>query len=111
MYGPRNESYIILFHPKKLYTKKCSTIDPSAKSAKARSGDTALYRSLFNGFTCDRSDAVSTNCPTVLENPAKNALNGKLVTVRQYKNCITPDSMMNTRKASIVLILVGVSSE
>ena len=33
-----------------------------------RSGDTSLKVSLFSGFTCDRSDAVRTNCPTQLEN-------------------------------------------
>ena len=32
-----------------------------------RSGDTSLKVSLFSGFTCDRSDAVRTNCPTQLE--------------------------------------------
>ena len=59
-----------------------------------RSGDTSLNSVLFAGFTCDRSEAVSTNWPTVLANlrfyhkrrtekthklvthPARNALNG-----------------------------------
>lgn len=31
---------------------------------------------LFPGSVCIRSDAVSTNCPTVAPKPARNALNG-----------------------------------
>ena len=40
--------------------------------------------------------------------PAKKALKGKLVTKTQYTNCMTPESMMNTRKASINLSLSDV---
>lgn len=42
--------------------------------------------------------------------PAKNALNGKFVTSMQYKNCMMPESMRNTRKASMVLRRVDVFS-
>lgn len=35
--------------------------------------------------------------------PAKNALNGKLVTSTQYANCTMPDIIRKTRKASINL--------
>lgn len=83
-----------------------------------RSGDTSLNSFLFSGLTCERKEAVKTNWPIVLEKlackiekqveghsqttyPAKNALKGKLVTRTQYRNCETPESMMNTRNASI----------
>lgn len=36
------------------------------------SGDTSLNSSLLSGFTCERNDAVSTNCPTVLPNLQMN---------------------------------------
>lgn len=32
-----------------------------------RSGETSLNSSEFAGFTCDRNEAVNTNCPTQLE--------------------------------------------
>jgi hypothetical protein len=58
-----------------------------------RSGETSLNCERFNGFTCDRKEAVKTNWPTELENleeysqrvsvitqdtlyPARNALKG-----------------------------------
>jgi len=56
---------------------------------------------LFSGLTCERNDAVNTNCPIVLLNPAKKALKGKLVTRMQYINCSTPENMMNSRNESI----------
>ena len=84
--------------------------------------------SLFSGLTCDRSDAVSTNCPTQLENlgrlfsagpkeglgaahPAKNALKGKFVTRIQYRNCTIPESMRKTRNESMSFSLFDVLSE
>ena len=42
--------------------------------------------------------------------PAKNALKGKLVTRMQYKNCMTPESIRNTRKESMNLSRPGVVS-
>jgi len=101
---------IYIHQPRKLKTKKCRTIEPSAKSANARSGDTSLNSSLFSGLTCDRNDAVNTNCPIVLANPAKKALNGKLVTRIQYKNWSTPESMINSRKESMNFRRSGVCS-
>lgn len=73
-------------YPKKLNTKKCSTIEPRAKSANALqcgvsgqgawrvieregahlSGEISLNSERFSGLTCERRLAVSTNCPTVL---------------------------------------------
>ena len=35
--------------------------------------------------------------------PARNALNGKFVTRMQYKNWVMPDSMRNTKNASMSL--------
>lgn len=90
-------------HPRKLYTKKCSTIEPRVKSANARSGETSLNSERFSGLTCARREAVRTNWPTQLAKPARKALNGKLVTSTQYANCTIPENMMNTRKASINL--------
>lgn len=75
----------IHIHPRKLNTKKCSTMEPRAKSANAlardedqcikrkeghayRSGETSLNSDLFSGLTCARRDAVRTNCPTELAN-------------------------------------------
>ena len=95
-----------------------------------RSGETSLNSSRFAGLTCERNDAVNTNCPTQLPklwwqhvsvsglrnpgsiatHPARKALNGKLVTRTQYRNCTMPESMRNTRKASIVLRRVDVFS-
>ena len=68
-------------------TKKCSTTEPTTKSANALqgyehedhtkkyrdqsthlSGDTSLNRARFATLTWERNDAVSTNCPTVLAN-------------------------------------------
>jgi len=82
-------------HPRKLNTKKCSTMEPRAKSANALSGDTSLNSERFWGLTCARREAVRTNCPIELPNPDKKALKGKLVTRTQYTNCITPDRTMN----------------
>lgn len=79
-------------------------------------------------MTCDLSDAASTNWPTQLPNlctelmneacthstkttyPDKNALNGKFVTSTQYKNCMMPESMRKTRKASMVFRRIDVFS-
>jgi hypothetical protein len=71
-------------HPRKLNTKKCSTMEPRAKSANALaenedpcksrkgckylSGETSLNSDLFSGLTCARRDAVRTNWPTELAN-------------------------------------------
>lgn len=85
-------------------------MDPRAKSAKARSGDTSLNSPLFSGLTWDRSDAVRTNWPTQLLNPARKALKGKLVTSIQYRNCAMPESMRNTRKVSMSFRRDGVVS-
>lgn len=95
-------------HPRKLYTKKCSTIEPKAKSANARSGETSLNSDRFPGLTCARREAVRTNCPTQLAKPARKALKGKLVTRTQYANCMIPENIMNTRKASTSLSRSGV---
>jgi len=62
-----------------------------------------LNKVRFAEFTWERSDAVSTNWPTVLPNPARNALKGKLVTRMQYTNWMTPERMRKTRKASMNL--------
>jgi len=59
-----------------------------------------LNRVRFATLTCERNDAVSTNWPTVLANPARKALKGKLVTSTQYTNWMTPDRTRKTRKAS-----------
>jgi len=59
-----------------------------------------LNRARFATLTCERNDAVSTNWPTVLANPARKALKGKLVTSTQYTNWMTPDRTRKTRKAS-----------
>ena len=40
------------------------------------SGETELNSALFSSFVCMRNEAVKTNCPTVAENPERNALNG-----------------------------------
>lgn len=86
--------------PRKLNTKKWSRTEPTTKSANALSGDTSLNRARFVTLTCERNDAVSTNWPTVLANPARKALKGKLVTSTQYTNWMTPVRTRNTRKAS-----------
>jgi len=59
-----------------------------------------LNRARFVTLTCERNDAVSTNWPTVLANPARKALKGKLVTSTQYTNWMTPDRTRKTRKES-----------
>jgi hypothetical protein len=41
-----------------------------------RSCDTVLNSPTFSGLLCMRSDAVSTNWPTVAPKPERNALNG-----------------------------------
>jgi len=85
-------------------------MEPSAKSANARSGEISLNSWRFSGFTWERNDAVRTNCPIELEKPARKALNGKFVTRTQYTNCMMPESIMKTRKASINLSRFGVLS-
>ena len=81
----------------------------------------------FAELTCERSDAVRTNWPTVLANlstalsvyvyitntssyPARKALKGKLVTSTQYTNWMTPERIRNTRKASMNFSRGGVES-
>jgi len=103
--GHRGKDY-----PRKLNTKKCNTMDPTAKSAKARCGEIPLNWSLLAGFTCDRSEAVRTNWPIVLANPDKKALYGYVVTRTQYANCMIPDAMIKTKNESMTFSREGVSS-
>ena len=86
-----------------------------------------MNSSEFAGFTCDRNEAVNTNCPTQLEKlehyllsawqkldqdfcsyPARNALKGKFVRSMQYTNWIIPESIINTRYESTSLRRAGV---
>lgn len=60
----------------KLTQKKCNSNDPSTKSANARSCEMLPNSALFSGFVWMRSDAVSTNWPTVALKPERKALNG-----------------------------------
>lgn len=60
----------------KLMQKKCRIREPKTKSAKARSCEMLSKSALFSGFVCMRSEAVSTNWPTVALNPDRKALNG-----------------------------------
>lgn len=52
---------------------------PSTKSANARSCEMAPNSALLSGFVWMRSDAVSTNWPTVALKPERKALKGCVV--------------------------------
>jgi hypothetical protein len=60
----------------KLMQKKCNSIDPSTKSANARSCEMLSKSALFSGLVWMRSEAVRTNWPTVALKPERKALKG-----------------------------------
>jgi hypothetical protein len=64
------------FQLMKFTQKKCNNKLPITKSANARSCEMLPNSFSFSGFVCMRSEAVSTNWPTVALKPLRKALNG-----------------------------------
>lgn len=75
----------------KWYTIKCSSSEAMMYSPK-----TVLF-----SWYCILKETVSTNWATVAQNPARNALKGKLPTRQQNTNCNTPKATKNPRNVSV----------